>query len=114
MRATVANLVAGDTTRFHLGTAGIDIVEAGVTEFGTVGTAIHIQDSASGAWHGQGKEAFLLSLGPHHSFPLEEVKDYLHPNTARDVLVFIKDWWLNHIQGEDKTYAPYMEALAAK
>lgn len=32
------------------------------------------------------EEAFLLSLGPHHSFPLEEVVDYLHPNTVRDVL----------------------------
>ena len=27
------------------------------------------------------------SLGPQHSFPLEEVFDYLHPTTARDVLV---------------------------
>ena len=34
--------------------------------------------------------------------------------TARDVLVFLKDWWLEHIQGEDKKYATYVEALAAK
>jgi ATP-dependent helicase Lhr and Lhr-like helicase len=33
------------------------------------------------------EEAILLSLGPQHSFPLEEVFDYLHPDTARDVLV---------------------------
>jgi len=33
------------------------------------------------------EEAILLSLGPQHSFPLEEVFDYLHPNTAREVLV---------------------------
>ncbi len=33
------------------------------------------------------EEAILLSLGPQHSFPLIEVFDYLHPNTARDVLV---------------------------
>ena len=33
------------------------------------------------------EEAIVLSLGPQHSFPLEEVFDYLHPNTARDVLV---------------------------
>jgi ATP-dependent Lhr-like helicase len=32
-------------------------------------------------------EAIVLSLGPQHSFPLEEVFDYLHPQTARDVLV---------------------------
>ena len=33
------------------------------------------------------EEAVVLSLGPQHSFPLEEVFDYLHPNTARDLLV---------------------------
>jgi ATP-dependent Lhr-like helicase len=33
------------------------------------------------------EEAIVLSLGPQHSFPLEEVFDYLHPATARDVLV---------------------------
>jgi ATP-dependent helicase Lhr and Lhr-like helicase len=32
-------------------------------------------------------EAILISLGPMHSFPLEDVWTYLHPNTARDVLV---------------------------
>ena len=32
--------------------------------------------------------------------------------TARDVLVFLKDWFLNHIQGEDKLYAAYMPSLA--
>ena len=33
------------------------------------------------------EEAIVLSLGPQHSFPLEEVFDYLHPATARDVLI---------------------------
>ena len=33
------------------------------------------------------EEAIVLSLGPQHSFPLEEVFDYLHPNTAKDLLV---------------------------
>ena len=33
------------------------------------------------------EEAIVLSLGPQHSFPLEEVFDYLHPNTAHDLLV---------------------------
>ncbi len=27
--------------------------------------------------------------------------------TAHDVLVFLKDWWVNHIQLEDKKYANY-------
>ncbi len=33
--------------------------------------------------------------------------------TARDVLVLLRDWWLEHIQGEDKKYAACLEALAA-
>lgn len=32
------------------------------------------------------EDAIVISLGPHHSFPLEEVLDYLNPNTAREVL----------------------------
>jgi ATP-dependent Lhr-like helicase len=32
-------------------------------------------------------EALLLSLGPQHSFPLSDVFRYLHPATARDVLI---------------------------
>ena len=33
------------------------------------------------------EEAIVISLGPHHSFPLAEVFDYLHPSSAKDVLV---------------------------
>jgi ATP-dependent Lhr-like helicase len=33
------------------------------------------------------EEAIVLSLGPQHSFKLEDVFKFLHPNTARDVLV---------------------------
>jgi ATP-dependent Lhr-like helicase len=32
-------------------------------------------------------DALMLSLGPQHSFPLADVFRYLHPETARDVLV---------------------------
>jgi ATP-dependent Lhr-like helicase len=32
-------------------------------------------------------DALLLSLGPQHSFPLADVFRYLHPTTAKDVLV---------------------------
>jgi len=42
-----------------------------------------------------------------------ELRTHLTLVTARDVLVFLKDWWLDHIQGEDKKYASYMEPLAA-
>jgi ATP-dependent Lhr-like helicase len=33
------------------------------------------------------EDAILLSLSPQHAFDLAEVFDYLHPNTAREVLV---------------------------
>jgi len=33
------------------------------------------------------EDAVLLSLGPQHSFPLESVFRYLHPDSVRDVLV---------------------------
>ena len=33
------------------------------------------------------EEAIVLSLGPQHSFELAEVFDYLHPNSAREVLI---------------------------
>ncbi len=33
------------------------------------------------------EDAIILSLGPMHSFPLEEVFQYLHPNNVRDVLI---------------------------
>lgn len=33
------------------------------------------------------EEGVLLSLGPQHSFPLEDVFRYLHPNTVEDLLV---------------------------
>ncbi len=33
------------------------------------------------------EDAVVLSLGTQHSFPLEEVFQYLHPDTVRDVLV---------------------------
>jgi hemerythrin len=31
--------------------------------------------------------------------------------TGRDLLVFLKEWWCNHIQEQDKKYAPYMSSL---
>src|SRR5437764_1182180 len=33
------------------------------------------------------EDALLLSLGPQHSFPLADVFRYLHPATAKDILV---------------------------
>lgn len=31
--------------------------------------------------------------------------------TGRDLLVFLKEWWCNHIQQQDKKYAPYLKAI---
>lgn len=31
--------------------------------------------------------------------------------TGRDLLVFLKEWWCNHIQDQDKKYAPYLKVL---
>jgi hemerythrin-like metal-binding protein len=42
------------------------------------------------------------------------LRTHLTSVTAHDVLVFLKDWWLEHIQGEDKLYSSYMTSLAAK
>jgi ATP-dependent Lhr-like helicase len=33
------------------------------------------------------EDGLLLSLGPQHSFPLETVFRFLHPDTVRDILV---------------------------
>jgi ATP-dependent Lhr-like helicase len=68
------------------------------------------------------EEAIVLSLGTQHSFPLEEVFDYLHPDTAEDLLlqavlaapVFKTRWrWnvtrsllLDRMRGGKKTPAP--------
>jgi hemerythrin-like metal-binding protein len=41
------------------------------------------------------------------------LRTHLTSVTARDVLVFLKDWLLDHIQGEDKKYASYVEPAAA-
>ena len=49
VRATVSNLVAGDTTTVSLGTADVDTLQAGITESGSVADAIHAQDQSSGA-----------------------------------------------------------------
>jgi hemerythrin len=32
--------------------------------------------------------------------------------TGRDLLCFLKDWWISHIQGEDQCYVPFLSAAA--
>ena len=31
---------------------------------------------------------------------------------VRDLLQFVKNWWVRHIQNQDKAYAPYLDAVA--
>jgi hemerythrin-like metal-binding protein len=33
--------------------------------------------------------------------------------TARDLLHFLKEWWVGHIQGLDKKYKPYLELASS-
>jgi len=42
------------------------------------------------------------------------LRTHLNLVTARDAMVFLKDWWLEHIQGEDKLYSSYISSLAAR
>jgi hemerythrin len=32
-----------------------------------------------------------------------------NPAAGPDLLRFLKQWWIDHIQGEDKKYAPYLK-----
>ena len=38
------------------------------------------------------------------------MRDNVDLVTGRDMLRYLKDWWLGHIQGEDKKYSPYVSA----
>lgn len=31
---------------------------------------------------------------------------------SRDLLQFLKNWWVRHIQNQDKAYSPYLDAVA--
>ena len=37
-----------------------------------------------------------------------------NPDTVvgRELLQFLKNWWMRHIQNQDKSYAPYLDAVA--
>jgi len=44
------------------------------------------------------------------TFDLREHADLV---TGRDLLRYLKEWWLGHIQSEDKKYEPYMECAGS-
>ena len=33
---------------------------------------------------------------------------------AKDLLQFVKNWWVRHIQNQDKDYAPYIDAIVSQ
>ena len=43
-----------------------------------------------------------------------DLQTHLMSLTASDVLNFLKDWWLEHIQGEDKKCAVYLESVRVR
>lgn len=42
------------------------------------------------------------------------LREHLTLVTGRDMLFFLKDWWLGHIQSEDKKYSPYLEFASSR
>jgi hemerythrin-like metal-binding protein len=38
-----------------------------------------------------------------------DLRDNITLVTGHDMLFFLKQWWMGHIQGEDKKYSPYVE-----
>jgi hemerythrin-like metal-binding protein len=40
-----------------------------------------------------------------------ELREHAYLVTGQDLLRFLKEWWVGHIQGQDKNYSPYLEAI---
>ena len=40
----------------------------------------------------------------------QAVHDDMSQVTGHDMLRFLKEWWINHIQSADKAYSPYLTA----
>jgi len=38
-----------------------------------------------------------------------DLRQHITLVTGHDMLFFLKEWWIGHIQGEDKKYSPYVE-----
>ncbi len=43
-----------------------------------------------------------------------DLRKHLGLVTGHDLLHFLKDWWVGHIQGCDKKYTPYLEVPAGR
>jgi len=40
-----------------------------------------------------------------------DLREHAYLVTGQDLLRFLKEWWVDHIQGQDKNYSPYLEAV---
>jgi hemerythrin-like metal-binding protein len=40
-----------------------------------------------------------------------DLREQAYLVTGQDLLRFLKEWWVGHIQGQDKNYSPYLEAI---
>ena len=40
-----------------------------------------------------------------------DLREHAYLVTGQDLLRFLKEWWVGHIQGQDKNYSPYLEAI---
>jgi hemerythrin len=41
-----------------------------------------------------------------------ELRESPNAVAENDLLQFVKNWWVRHIQNQDKTYSPYLDAVA--
>jgi hemerythrin-like metal-binding protein len=54
-------------------------------------------------------------LAPHKQLhdrlrtKVSDLRDNYTLVTGRDLVQFLKEWWIGHIQSEDKKYSPYLE-----
>lgn len=65
------------------------------------------------------QEANYPCLDEHkliHKELLDKTSDHLYsciqhnPPEAKEILLFLKSWWINHIAGEDKKYSSYLKS----
>lgn len=73
--------------------------------------------------HFEHEEQVLKACGYPKLAPHEAMHDEMRRRTlamkatpdavaGRDLLEFVRGWWVRHIQNQDKSYSPYLDAVA--
>jgi hemerythrin-like metal-binding protein len=44
---------------------------------------------------------------------VRDLPEYVHLPTGHNLLCFFKEWWMKHIQEQDKKYSPYLQQAAS-